>query len=67
MLARHYDQYSEHKAEHEGLLEEILDIEKDYAEGYNDYDPEGMLGRRVSAWFTDHVRTHDARLHKLMD
>ena len=65
MEARHYDQYPEHKTQHQMLLTEIRDIADDYAEGFNDYDPEDMLQKRVSAWFTQHIATHDVRLEKL--
>lgn len=66
MKKHDYDQYAEHKAEHLRLLEEISDIQNDYAEAFNDYDPEQMLAKRVTAWFTDHIRNHDVRLHKFV-
>ncbi len=56
-----YTYASEHKDDHERLLDDILDI-IDAVESPNDYDPEA-LGQRLSKWFTEHFRTHDARLH----
>jgi hemerythrin len=56
-----YTYASEHKDDHERLLDDILDI-IDAVESPNDYDPEA-LGWRLSKWFTEHFRTHDARLH----
>ncbi len=56
-----YDQLSEHKAAHEELLEDIRDI----MDGY-EADPQGaraQLSGRLDSWFTDHFKTHDARLH----
>ena len=56
-----YDQYAEHKADHERLLEEIREIMDDYAASER-FD-ETALGRRLSDWFAIHFKTHDARLH----
>jgi hemerythrin-like metal-binding protein len=56
-----YDHYLEHKGAHERLLDEIRDI----MDGY-EADPENAsqrLGRELDVWFTDHFKTHDARLH----
>ena len=66
MRKHEYEHYAEHKAEHQSLLEEINDIRLDYAEAFNDYDPEKMLAKRVTIWFGDHIRNHDVRLHKLV-
>ena len=56
-----YDQLSEHKAEHEHLLDELRDIMDDYREGRA--GPADRLTGVVEAWFADHFKTHDARLH----
>ena len=57
-----YDQYDDHKADHERLLDEIRDIMDDQERGaYVDY--ESVLSERLSAWFGEHFKTHDARLH----
>jgi hemerythrin-like metal-binding protein len=56
-----YDEYAAHKADHEGLLDQLRDImEAVEADGY----PAGELGRDLDGWFTVHFRTHDARLHR---
>ena len=57
-----YDQYEEHKADHEDLLDDIRDIMDDFED-----NPEGdytsVLSDRLQNWFGEHFRTHDARLH----
>lgn len=61
MREHRYDQLDEHKEAHEELLEQIRDI----MDGY-EADPEAasrQLSSRLDAWFTDHFKTHDARLH----
>ncbi len=62
MRDRHYDQYQDHKADHERLLEEIRDIMDD-CEDDAAFDRDAFAAR-LSAWFTDHFKTKDARLHK---
>ena len=57
-----YAAVAEHKDDHERLLDDILDI-IDTVESPRDYGPD-TLGRRLSKWFTEHFRTHDARLHR---
>lgn len=57
-----YAYASQHKQDHERLLDDILDI-IDSVESAADYDPEA-LGERLSKWFTEHFRTHDSRLHR---
>jgi len=56
-----YDQYPEHKADHEELLDQLREI-MDAEETNEEVDDEG-LGRRLQAWFSEHFRTRDARLH----
>lgn len=56
-----YPGLGEHKRDHESLLEDILDIMAD-VESPAGYDA-APLQRRLSAWFTEHFRTQDARLH----
>ncbi len=56
-----YDQLRQHKTDHERLLDELRDIMDDYREG-----GAGSVERMtasVDAWFANHFRTHDARLH----
>lgn len=62
MREREYDQYAEHKEQHEDLLDDIREIMDDYEDDpEEDYAP--VLSRRLQAWFGEHFRTHDARLH----
>lgn len=61
MREHDYDQLREHKTAHETLLDEIREI----MEGY-EADPAGSsrrLSEELDAWFTEHFKTHDARLH----
>lgn len=53
-----YEALAAHKADHERLLDDLRDIMDGGA-------PEGpeRLAARLEAWFADHFRTHDARLH----
>jgi hemerythrin-like metal-binding protein len=62
MRERRYDQYEDHKADHERLLDDIRDIMDDY-EDEQRFDREVLAGR-LSAWFGVHFRTKDARLHR---
>jgi hemerythrin-like metal-binding protein len=64
MRERRYDQYQDHKADHERLLEEIRDI-MDRTEG-GVAATTGELGRELADWFAVHFRTKDARLHKML-
>ena len=66
MRERKYDARAEHKADHEALLDEILDImenQESAAPGAIDERLAGDLER----WFGNHFRTHDARLHRMID
>ncbi len=57
-----YDEYEEHKADHEILLEEIRDLMDDCEDGVlEDHDE---LFARLDVWFSEHFRTKDARLHR---
>lgn len=62
MAALRYPDNVAHKADHERLLDEILDI-LDEVVATDRYDP-AMLSARLSAWFVEHFRTQDARLHR---
>ena len=65
MRKHHYDQYAEHKADHEKLLDDIRDIMDDFDAGkYADVD--AALARAVHDWFVDHFKNRDARLHKML-
>ena len=52
MEAYGYDQRAQHKADHERLLDEMSP----------DTAAE-RLATTLEAWFSDHFKTHDARLH----
>ncbi len=61
MREHRYDRATEHKADHERLLDELRDIMDDHRDGQ---DPSvERLTASVDAWFTNHFKTHDARLH----
>jgi hemerythrin len=62
MRERNYDQYSDHKADHEALLDELRDIMDDYEE--NAFFSDDIFANAVGSWFSDHFRNRDARLHK---
>lgn len=61
MRDRDYDEYEDHKAEHERLLDEIAEIIDDFDAGGN-FSPD-TLASALSDWFSEHFRTKDARLH----
>jgi hemerythrin len=63
MQERGYDQYTDHKSEHETLLDDIRDIMDAYESGAFENSIED-LGTRLEAWFSDHFHDQDARLHK---
>lgn len=62
MREQSYDEYEDHKADHERLLDEIRDIMDEY-EGRVGLD-EKAFGARLGVWFTEHFKTKDARFHK---
>ena len=62
MRTHKYDQYADHKADHERLLDELRDIMDDYEE--NAYFSDAEFAGQVERWFTEHFKTKDARLHK---
>ena len=56
-----YDQLEAHKGSHEYLLDELRDI-MDGAMT-SDQQTAERLTKVLEAWFTDHFRDHDSRLH----
>ena len=63
-MMRHagYDGYPDHKEDHERLLDDIREIMIDYDAGsYGEF--EAKLSGNLEAWFSNHFKTHDARLH----
>ena len=62
MREARYDQLDEHKGDHERLLDALRDIMDDAA-----VDPDQSADRLVEtleAWFADHFRVFDSRLHR---
>ena len=57
-----YMSYAEHKEDHEILLDDLRDI-MNQVENDGGY-PKGRLSRDLNYWFSEHFRTHDARLHR---
>ena len=57
-----YPLLAEHKEDHETLLDELRDI-MDLVEDDGSYDEQG-LSQDLQRWFTEHFRTHDAKLHQ---
>lgn len=58
-----YDQYEDHKADHDRLLEQIREIADAFETGaYMDYGH--RLGYHLKHWFSEHFQTKDARLHR---
>lgn len=62
MREKDYDEYAGHKADHERLLDEILEIMDDCEAGGR-FDEENF-SETLREWFSVHFRTRDARLHK---
>lgn len=60
-----YDEYAEHKADHEKLLDDLRDIMDDF-DADNSYSYQQALDEAVRDWFIDHFKTKDARLHRLL-
>jgi len=64
MRERGYDQFAQHKNDHERLLDELRDIMEDFEA--NAGVDEKLLARSLDAWFSRHFESHDARLHSLL-
>ena len=56
-----YTGYSVHKQDHELILDSLLNV-IDAVDDDGHYDRDA-LSRILDAWFSEHFRTHDARLH----
>ncbi len=63
MRKHDYDEYADHKADHEKLLDDLRDIMDDFEAG-TDTDYKKALGTAVRDWFVNHFKTRDGRLHK---
>jgi hemerythrin len=59
-----YDQYEDHKQDHEQLLDDIRDMMDEY-EDVSKID-EKEFGQRLTDWFVNHFSSKDARLHKFL-
>ena len=62
MRDANYDHFRLHKADHEALLDTLADV-MDAIENEGRYD-ERSLSAKMEHWFSEHFRTHDARLHR---
>ena len=62
MRDAHYEDYTPHKTDHEALLDQLLDI-MDGVEADGQYDEE-RLSSNLDHWFSEHFRSHDAKLHQ---
>jgi len=61
MRETEYEHFPSHKEDHEKLLDEIRDI-MDRVEDDGSYE-ESRLSGELDQWFSEHFRTHDAKLH----
>ncbi|MGI9261477.1 MAG: bacteriohemerythrin [Woeseiaceae bacterium] len=61
MRETEYEHFPSHKDDHEKLLDEIRDI-MDRVEDDGSFD-EDRLSKELEHWFTEHFKTHDAKLH----
>jgi hemerythrin-like metal-binding protein len=57
-----YLDFAPHKEDHESLLDQLADIIHgvEASGGF----AEGELSSRLNHWFSEHFRTHDAKLHR---
>lgn len=63
MKSRHYDQFAEHKRDHERLLDEIRDMMDEHEAG--SHVIEERLASSLAPWFSEHFRLQDARFHRV--
>ncbi|MHA1165841.1 MAG: bacteriohemerythrin [Alphaproteobacteria bacterium] len=63
MRKHNYDEYEDHKSDHEKLLDDLRDIMDD-AEEDTGKNYKTALTESVRDWFVNHFKTKDARLHK---
>lgn len=64
MREHKYDEYFDHKADHDRLLDDIRDMMDEF-ETDDSLDLRGFA-ERLHAWFSVHFRSKDARLHKTL-
>jgi len=65
MRERQYDQFQDHKEDHERLLDDIRDIMDDCQAGTFAGMNEALRDR-LENWFVDHFKTRDSRLHRMI-
>jgi hemerythrin len=63
MRERRYDQFTDHKTDHERLLDDIREIMDAYEAGSYAEQKE-VFAKRLDDWFVVHFKTRDARLHR---
>ena len=63
MRERRYDQFTDHKTDHERLLDDIREIMDAYEAGSYAEQKE-VFAKRLEDWFVVHFKTRDARLHR---
>ena len=66
MRERRYDGLPVHKLDHERLLDEIRELMDSYEDSDDDETFRAKFGGRLKAWFVDHFREQDARLHRVL-
>ena len=62
MRETRYMAYAEHKEDHEVLLDDLREIIDEIRSGGR--YAEARLSADLQYWFSEHFRTHDARLHQ---
>lgn len=62
MRSAGYEHLGPHKQDHEALLDQLADIIYGVESGGTLDEDE--LSTRLDRWFSDHFRTHDAKLHR---
>ena len=62
MRSANYDQFPQHKSDHERLLDALRDIMDDTSGPAQSAST--RLTSALESWFLDHFKTHDARLHR---
>lgn len=63
MREQGYDEYGDHKSDHEHLLDDIREIMDAFSDG-SYANRRDALALRLRDWFVEHSKTRDARLHK---
>lgn len=66
MMRRYgYDEFEQHKADHDRLLDEIREITDEFESSTELNEPE--FKQKLNDWFQLHFKTFDSRLHRLTD